>query len=89
MAAGMSKIWALRMPGGMTKIIRSDKMISETDAKDIYTESFKYRSARCLLDREAVWPVCRPMDEAEMNRDYSALLLESPVTGKHKHLVEI
>jgi hypothetical protein len=89
MAAGISKIWALRMPGGMTKIIKSDSPLSETDAKDLYKDSFKYRSARCLLDKEAIWPLCRPIDEAEMHRDFTLFLQESPVTGKHKYLVEV
>lgn len=89
MAAGISKIWALRMPGGMTKIIKSDSSLSEKDAKDLYIESFSYRSARCLLDKEALWPLCKAIDEAEMHRDFSLFLQESQVTGKYKHLVEV
>lgn len=89
MAAGISKIWALRMPGGMTKIIKSDSSLSEKDAKDLYTESFSYRSARCLLDKEALWPLCKAIDEAEMHRDFTLFLQESQVTGKYKHLVEV
>lgn len=89
MAAGVSKIWALRMPGGMTKIIKSDTTITEMEAKETYKISFKYKSARCLNDVEAVWPLCKAIDESEMYRDYSQFLLESPVSGTHRHLVEI
>jgi len=87
--AGQSKIWALRMPGGMTKIIRSDIMLTESDAKDVYKDSFAYKSARCLNDVEAVWPLCKPIDESEMYKSYAQFTIESPVTGKQKYLVEV
>jgi hypothetical protein len=87
--AGKSKIWAMRMPGGMTKIIKSNSEITESDAKDIYKDSFKYKSARCLNDLEAVWPLCKPIDESEMHKDFAQFVIESPVSGTHRHLVEI
>jgi len=88
-AGGTSKIWVMRMPGGMTKIIKSDKPITEQDAKDIYVESFKYKIARQLIDIELVWPVCKAIDEAEMNRQYAQLIIPAPVSGRFMHLVEV
>ena len=89
MAAGISKIWVMRMPGGMTKIIKSAKPITEADAKDYYQKSFKYRSAVHLNDRDKVWPMSKAIDEAEMNKDYSHFVMGSPVTGALRNVVEV
>lgn len=89
MAAGKGKIWAIRMPGGPTRIIKSDMDISEQDAKDIYKESFSYRRAKCLDDAEAVWPLCKVIDEVTMNRDYVEHLKTSEKTGRVRGVVEV
>jgi hypothetical protein len=77
------------MPGGMTKIIKSNEMITEKDAKELYADSFEYKSAKCLNDVEAVWPLCKAIDESELYKDFAPFMMESPVTGKQRHLVEI
>ena len=87
--AGKSKIWALRMPGGMTKVVRSKKELTEQAAKAIYTKSFAYKTAKSLVDKELAWPLCRAMDDAELNRDYPGFLHASEVTGVNKRLVEV
>lgn len=89
MAAGKGKIWAMRMPGGPTRVIKCDMDISENDAKDVYTESFAFKSAECLNDLEAVWPLCKVIDEIEMNRDYSQFLQVSEQTGLPRGFVEV
>lgn len=87
--AGKSKIWALRMPGGMTKVVRSKKEVTEQAAKAAYAKSFKYKTAKCLVDKELAWPLCRAIDEAELNRDYPGFLHPSEVTGLNNRIVEI
>ncbi len=89
MAAGKGKIWAIRMPGGPTRIVRSKKDLSEQDAKNIYSNSFAYLTAECLGDLECVWPLCKVIDEIEMNRDYSQFLQVSERTGMPRGLVEV
>lgn len=87
--AGKSKIWALRMPGGMSKIVRSKKELTESDAKKAYAKSFAYKTAKCLIDKELKWPLCRAMDDAELSRDYPNFLHASEVTGVNRRLVEV
>lgn len=87
--AGKGKIWALRMPGGPTRVVKSDTDISEDDAKDVYKESFAFRRALCLDDAEAVWPLCKVIDEIEMQRDFGRFLQRSSKTGNLRGLVEV
>lgn len=84
-----SKIWAIRMPGGPSRIVKSEVMLTEQAAKDAYEQSFAKKHAKCLLDKEAVWPLCKPITEEEMNAKYSALLQPTLRTGHPKNLVEV
>ena len=89
MSSGDGKIWAIRMPGGPTRIVRSSKPISEERAKKAYTESFEFIQAACLLDEEAVWPLCKVIDETVLRKDYSQFLEINTRTGKPRGLVEV
>lgn len=84
-----SKIWALRMPGGPTKIVRSSKPISESVAKDRYLSSFKFRSSEIHSDPDIVWPLVRAIDEQQMHSEYSAFVEKSSKTGAPRALVEV
>ena len=87
--AGEGKLWALRMPGGPTRVVRSAKPISEDRAKNAYTESFAFREAECLRDKEAVWPLCKVIDEVEFNKSYKQFQEINSRTGKPRGLVEV
>jgi hypothetical protein len=85
-----SRIWAVRMPGGPTKIVRSlNGELTEEDAKEHYRESFTYRSTEADNDPDATWPLLKPIDEAEMTSTYGHFLEESAITGKPRALVEV
>ncbi len=84
-----SKIWAIRMPGGPTRIVKSDALLSEQAAKDAYVGSFAHKRAKCLEDKEAAWPLCQPITEEEISAKYSALVQPSLRTGLTKNLVEV
>lgn len=86
---GQAKIWALRMPGGPTRVVRSAKPISEDRAKEAYTKSFKFRQAECLLDKEAVWPLCKAIDETVLGKEYKQFQEVNSRTGKPRGLVEV
>jgi len=87
--AGESKMWAIRCPGGPSKIVKSDKAISESTAKDAYLGSFAKKRTKALEDLETPWPLCKPVDETEIAKDYANLELESQVTGKTPRIVEV
>lgn len=84
-----SKIWAIRMPGGPSRIVKSETLLTEQQAKDAYEKSFAKKHAKCLLDKEAAWPLCKPITEEEMTAKYSALLQPSLRTNQPKNLVEV
>lgn len=86
MANQSSKIWALRMPGGPTKVIRSQKLISEDQAKKIYLKSFHY--VRTETVNETVWPLLKTLDESTV-REYDSFTQLSKVTGRPRALVEV
>jgi hypothetical protein len=77
------------MPGGPTRVVKADSNISEDEAKSVYTESFSFRRAKCLDDVEAVWPLCKVIDEIEMERDFGQFLMTSSKTGRARGLVEV
>lgn len=86
--AGASKMWAIRCPGGPSKIVKADRPISESTAKEAYLESFSFRRTKANEDLETPWPLCKPVDETEVAKDYADLQLESQVTGKTPRIVE-
>lgn len=85
---GKSKLWAIRMPGGPTRVISSKTEIDEEYAKEIYMESFKYRSTEVKNDPDLVWPLIKPLDETSV-REYAKFMEVSSVTGKYRGLVEV
>jgi hypothetical protein len=87
--AGEGLIWALRMPGGPTRVVRSKKPISEDRAKQVYSKSFNFKSAQCLLDKEAIWPLCKSIDETEFAKSYSQFAELNSRTGRPRGLVEV
>ena len=89
MADSSSKIWVMRMPGGPSRIVKADTLLTEDAAKEAYAKSFAKKHAKCLLDKEAVWPLCKAITEQEMTAKYSSLLQPSLRTGLPKNLVEV
>jgi hypothetical protein len=86
MAHRASKIWALRMPGGPTKVIRSERLIDEDQAKKIYMGSFKFVSTE--NKRDTIWPLIKPLDETSV-LEYAKFTELSNVTGRPRALVEV
>lgn len=86
MAHRASKIWALRMPGGPTKILRSGRLIDEERAKDIYMKSFHYVSTE--VKRGTEWPLVKPLDEVTV-QEYAKFMELSNVTGLPRAVVEV
>lgn len=83
-------IWAVRMPGGRTKIIKSNVMLDEREVKEIYANQNGHKAAKCLVtDRDAAWPLCKVIDEVEMHRSYSQFLQTSERTGNPRGLIEV
>ena len=89
MSSVASKIWALRMPGGPTKVVKSAKPISEGVAKDRYLASFRFRQSEVNSDPDLAWPLVRAIDEQQMNGEYGRFIEKSSVTGGPRALVEV
>jgi hypothetical protein len=84
-----SKIWAIRMPGGPTKILRSTtRLIREDDAKKIYKDSFRHKSTEVDSDPDTVWPLLEPLTETELTK-YQTFIENSEITGKPRALIEV
>lgn len=87
--SGSSKLWALRMPGGPTRVVKASKEISLASAKKKYTESFSFKQAACLLKMDMDWPLQKPIDENELRANFSQFGEINTRTGKPRNLVEV
>lgn len=87
--AGSSKIWALRMPGGPTRVVRASREITMEFAKKKYAESFSYKQAECMLKPDKEWPLQKSIDETEFSRDFSQFAEINSRTGNPRNLVEV
>ena len=77
------------MPGGPTKILRSaTRLIREDEAKEIYKDSFAYKSTEVDADPDTVWPLLEPLTETELTK-YATFTELSEVTGKPRALIEV
>lgn len=77
------------MPGGPTKIIQSaSRLVREDEAKQIYMDSFKFRSTEVDADPDAVWPLLEPLSETEVQK-YAIFTEKSEVTGRPRALIEV
>lgn len=87
--AGSSKIWALRMPGGPTRVVRSIRELSLERAKKEYAASFAHKQAECMLKPDKDWPLQKALDETELKKDYSQFMEINSRTGNPRNLVEV
>lgn len=83
-------LWALRMPGGPTKIVRSAKPITEAKARKAYRESLP-KSIVSVADRDksVEWPLCEMIDENELQNKYKNFLHPHSMTGRSQWVVEL
>jgi hypothetical protein len=83
-------LWAVRMPGGPTKIVRSAKPISEARAKKAYRESLP-KSVASVADRDKSieWPLCELIDDQTLQNKYQNFLSPHSVTGRSQWVVEL
>lgn len=88
--AGKSNLWAIRCPGGPTRVVvNRAKAIDEDTAKKEYRNSFRVRNAEWESDPDTVWPLVKPITQEEFDRDYKNFQHESVVTGMPRGVVEI
>ena len=87
--AASGNLWALRMPGGPTRVIRSAVELSEMKAKAIYAGSIRHKAALVLRDKEAIWPLQKVIDDTEFSKDYSQFALLSNLTGLPRGVIEV
>ena len=84
-----STMWAVRCPGGPTKIVKSERPISENAVKQTYLESFSKIRTEAEKDKELKWPVLKPIDEAEFQKDWAQICAPSPNSGRQWRIVEV
>lgn len=83
-----SKLWVIRGPGMPSKIVRSDKPLTEAKVKEFYLASFKFRTSELVRDPDYPYPLCKPVDDAEIQKNYSWMMRES-LRKNHRALIEI
>ncbi|GEM_PF-1751089 len=89
--AASGKMWAFRMPGGPTRVVKSQVDLSEPKAKEIYAGSFSHNAALCLRgpDKDKDWPLCKLIDDTEFQKDFSQLANVSDLTGLMRGVIEV
>jgi len=89
--AASGKMWAFRMPGGPTRVVKSQVDLSEPKAKEIYASSFGHIGALCLKgpEKDKDWPLCKLIDDAEFQKDFSQLANISDMTGLTRGIIEV
>ena len=87
----MSKIWLLRSPGGMLKVLISDVLLTQDQAKQTYIDHMKekWKKADFVADPEARWPTCTALTEHELNTTWKHLLEPSQVTSKQRFVLSL
>ena len=71
-----------------SKIIRSNVPISEPKVKKLYLDSIKYRVSAVDRDPETKFPLLKPVDEADIQKDYAWMLRES-LRKHHRAVVDV
>ena len=84
-----STMWAVRCPGGPTKVVKSKKPISENAVKELYLESFAKIRTEVDKDKELKWPILKPIDETEFQKDFAQVCAPSPNSGREWRIVEV
>jgi hypothetical protein len=88
--AGKSWIWAIRMPGGPTKIVMSDVGITEAKAKAEYRASLpKTVASTSDRDKSIEWPLVEAIDEQTLTNKYSNFLHPHSSTGRSQFVVDL
>lgn len=69
--------WLVRSPGGPLKLIKSNRTLTEDEAKEIYLSQLKVIRSRSLDDPDAKWPYLLLTTVDQVRKNHSWLLLES------------
>jgi len=84
------KIWAVRVTGGPTKIVIADNPLTWSQVEKLYLKSFGYQSIKALdSGDDDAWPIKEVLTEEELQRKYSALLVEHPTLGYPLALIRV
>jgi hypothetical protein len=83
------KIWAVRMTGGQTKIVKSNKPLTAVEVKRIYRKNVKVTSTLVDKDPDMPWPLLQAISEQTMQEKYSWCLQQHSMTGTFLSLIEV
>jgi hypothetical protein len=83
------KIWAVRMPGGQTKVVRSTKPLTAIEVKKIYRKNVKVTSTLVDKNPDMKWPLLEAISEQTLQEKYSWCLQQHSVTGTYLSLIEV
>lgn len=84
----VKEIWAVRCPGGPTKILKSSSPLTEEKVKKLYLKSFSHRQ-RDDSDPDAPWPLLQRITENDIRQSYQWCIEESALTGCPRALIEV
>ena len=84
----VKEIWAVRCPGGPTKIVKSAALLTEKKVQDLYLKSFSHRQ-RDDSDPDTPWPLLQRITENDIRQNYQWCVEESAVTGLPRALIEV
>lgn len=84
----VKEIWAVRCPGGPTKIVKSSTVLTEKKVQDLYLKSFRHRQ-RDDSDPDTPWPLLQRITENDIRQNYQWCVEESAVTGRPRALIEV
>ena len=88
--SGKSTLWAIRMPGGPTKIVMSDVAIGEAKARLEYRASLpKTVTSTADRDRSVEWPLVEAIDEQTLTNKYANFLHPHSSTGRSQFVVDL
>lgn len=84
------KIWAVRVTGGPTKIVIADAPLTWNQVEKLYLKSFGHQSIKALdSGDDDAWPIKEVLTEEELQRKYSALLVEHPTLNYPLALIRV
>lgn len=83
------RIWAVRMPGGPTKIVMAKEPLTESQVKKVYRSNTTCRAAAIDQDPDLKWPLLEAITRQTLQKDFSWCLQDHPQTGKSLYLIEV
>jgi hypothetical protein len=82
------EIWLVRSPGGPTRLVRSNRVLTEDSVKEIYLSQLKAIRTSALDDPDAKWPYLKRTTIDDVKSRHSWLLLESR-RKNHRGVIDV